>query len=147
MKGKAIRFLTAAVTVGLFVALSHVAAAHGAVTLEVLNPRGEIAPLPIAAPAPRLATLAGKRVGIYWNNKAGGDYFWDVVEAELKVEGPDDEDRPVRRPLRPGRREGRGHGKGGGCVPLRRGRLRLLHMGRRGRFRQDRQDSESPWFL
>ena len=88
MKGKAILFLTTAVTVGFFIALSHVAPAYGDVTLEVLNPRGEIAPLPIAAPSPRLATIAGKKVGIYWNDKAGGNYFWDVVEAELKVKAP-----------------------------------------------------------
>jgi hypothetical protein len=88
MKGKAIRFLTAVMTVGFFVALLHVSAAYGAVTLEVLNPRGEIVPQPILAPVPRLAALAGKRVGIYWNSKAGGDHFWDVVEAELKVKAP-----------------------------------------------------------
>ena len=88
MKGKAIRFLTAAVTVGVFVALSQFSAVHGAVTLEVLNPRGEIAPRPIVPPAPRLQSLAGKTVGIYWNSKAGGDLFWDVVEAELKVKAP-----------------------------------------------------------
>ena len=88
MNGKAIRFLTAAVTLGFFFALAHVSTAHGAVTLEVLNPRGEIAPLPIAAPSARLATLAGKTVGIYWNDKAGGNFFWDVVEAELKAKAP-----------------------------------------------------------
>lgn len=88
MKGNAIRFLTAAVTIGVFVALSQFSAAHGAVTLEVLNPRGEIVPVPITAPMPRLATLAGKTIGVYWNNKAGGEFFWDVVEAELKVKAP-----------------------------------------------------------
>ncbi len=88
MKGKAVRFLTAAVTVGFFIALSHVSPAYGEVTLEVLNPRGEIAPLEVAAPSPRLATLAGKKVGIYWNDKAGGNHFWDVVEAEMKAKAP-----------------------------------------------------------
>jgi hypothetical protein len=88
MKGKRLWFLTTAVTAGFFMALSHVSPVHGEVTLEVLNPRGEIAPLPIGVPAPRLATLAGKRVGIYWNNKAGGSYFWDVAEAELKAKVP-----------------------------------------------------------
>jgi hypothetical protein len=88
MKGKVIWFLTIAVTTSFFIALSQVSPAHGDVTLVVLNPRGEVAPLPILTPAPRLATLAGKRVGIYWNNKAGGNYFWDVIEAELKAKAP-----------------------------------------------------------
>ena len=88
MKGKAIRFLSTALTLGFFIALWHAAPARGEVTLEVLNPRGEIAPTPIVVPSARLSTLAGKKVGIYWNSKAGGNNFWDVAEAELKKKAP-----------------------------------------------------------
>lgn len=49
-------------------------------TLEVMNPRGEIPPPPFHAPAERVGDLNGKRVGIYWIGKAGGDSFWDGVE-------------------------------------------------------------------
>ncbi|HUL20518.1 MAG TPA: hypothetical protein VLZ10_03630 [Thermodesulfobacteriota bacterium] len=55
-----------------------------AVTLEVLNPRGEIKPPPTLAPSPRVTDLAGKRIGIYWNGKSGGNNFWDVAEERLK---------------------------------------------------------------
>jgi hypothetical protein len=58
------------------------------VTLEVLSPRGEIIPPPILAPAPRVADLAGKKIGIYWNGKQGGNNFWDVVEELLKEKLP-----------------------------------------------------------
>jgi hypothetical protein len=50
-------------------------------TLEVMNPRGDIPPPPFHAPAERVGDLNGKRVGIYWIGKAGGDNFWDGVEA------------------------------------------------------------------
>jgi hypothetical protein len=59
-----------------------------AVTLEVLNPRGEIKPPPTFAPTPRVADLAGKRIGIYWNGKSGGKNFWDVTEELLKEKFP-----------------------------------------------------------
>jgi len=59
-----------------------------AVTLEVLNPRGEIKPPPTLAPSPRVTDLAGKRIGIYWNGKSGGNNFWDVAEGLLKEKFP-----------------------------------------------------------
>ncbi len=65
-----------------------VAVAAPAITLSVLNPRGEIAPPPVFAPQPRIADLSGKRVGIYWNGKAGGNYFWNVVEQLVKERIP-----------------------------------------------------------
>jgi hypothetical protein len=58
------------------------------VRLEVLNPRGEIKPPPTLAPAPRVTDLAGKKIGIYWNNKAGGNNFWDVIEELLREKFP-----------------------------------------------------------
>jgi len=70
-----------------FLALSIPAVAE-AVTLEVLNPRGEIKPPPTFAPTPRVTDLAGKRIGIYWNGKSGGNNFWDVAEEALKEKFP-----------------------------------------------------------
>ena len=62
--------------------------AEAAVTLEVLNPRGEIKTLPTFAPSPRVTDLAVQRIGIYWNEKAGGNNFWDVIEELLKQKFP-----------------------------------------------------------
>jgi hypothetical protein len=70
-----------------FLALSIPAKAE-AVTLEVLNPRGEIKPPPTFAPTPRVTDLAGKKIGIYWNGKSGGNNFWDVAEELLKEKFP-----------------------------------------------------------
>ncbi len=58
------------------------------VKLTVLNPRGGIAPPPIFAPQPRISDLSGKKIGIYWNGKAGGNYFWNVIEQLLKEKLP-----------------------------------------------------------
>ncbi len=63
------------------------AAAPG-VTLTVLNPRGEIAPPQVLAPRPRLSDLSGKKIGLYWNGKAGGNLFWNAIEALLKEKIP-----------------------------------------------------------
>ena len=59
-----------------------------AATLEVMNPRGEIPPPPFYAPAPRVSDLDGKKVGIYWIGKAGGDNFWNGVEELLNERFP-----------------------------------------------------------
>jgi hypothetical protein len=59
-----------------------------AVTLEVMNPRGEIPPPPFHAPVPRVGNLDGKRIGIYWIGKAGGNNFWDGVEELLNERYP-----------------------------------------------------------
>jgi hypothetical protein len=58
------------------------------VTLEVMNPRGEIPPPPFHAPAERVSDLDGKKIGIYWIGKAGGDNFWDGVEQLLNERHP-----------------------------------------------------------
>lgn len=58
------------------------------VTLEVMNPRGAIPPPPFSPPSPRIKELAGKKIGIYWLGKAGGDNFWDGVEELLKEKYP-----------------------------------------------------------
>jgi hypothetical protein len=57
-------------------------------TLEVMNPRGEIPPPAFNAPSPRVSDLAGKKIGIYWIGKAGGDNFWDGIEEMLKTKYP-----------------------------------------------------------
>ena len=60
----------------------------GVVNLEVLNPRGEIPPPPFVAPTARITDLAGKKIGLYWIGKAGGNNFWDAVEQLLKEKYP-----------------------------------------------------------
>jgi hypothetical protein len=73
----------------LFVAFSAAdVSASPAVTLTVLNPRGEIAPVPVLTPQPRLSDLSGKKIGIYWNGKSGGNLFWNIVEQLLKQKLP-----------------------------------------------------------
>jgi len=86
MKKKIYLFVAGMVWLGLL-ALSIPTMAE-AVTLEVLNPRGEIKPPPTFAPTPRVADLAGKKIGIYWNGKSGGNNFWDVAEELLKEKFP-----------------------------------------------------------
>jgi hypothetical protein len=74
--------------VSLVVSLCWVGAVVAQVKLEVLNPRGEIEPPPTLAPAPRVTDLAGKKIGIYWNGKQGGNNFWDVAEELLREKLP-----------------------------------------------------------
>ena len=57
-------------------------------TLSVMNPRGEIPPPTFHAPAERVRDLDGKKIGIYWIGKAGGDNFWDGVEELLNERYP-----------------------------------------------------------
>jgi hypothetical protein len=64
------------------------ASAATAVTLKVLNPRGEITPPPIFALSARIPDLTDKKIAIYWNGKAGGDNFWNNIEALLKEKLP-----------------------------------------------------------
>ena len=58
------------------------------VTLEVMNPRSEIPPPPMFPDTARVKDLAGKRIGIYWIGKAGGDNFWDNVALLLQEKYP-----------------------------------------------------------
>lgn len=59
------------------------------VTLELLNPRGEIEPPPVFTPAPRVNGLAGRRIGLYSNGKQGVDNLYTVIEELLKEKYPD----------------------------------------------------------
>lgn len=75
--------------IGIFVAPAW-AAAQGAqpLSLEVVNPRAVIPPPPSMAPSARVADLAGKRIGIYWIGKPGGDNFFDGLEQLIKDKYP-----------------------------------------------------------
>jgi hypothetical protein len=54
------------------------------VRLEVLNPVG-VADIKPVAPALRLSTLEGKKIGMIWNAKPGGQYLLDEVEKQLSA--------------------------------------------------------------
>ena len=58
------------------------------VTLEVMNPRADIPPPPTFPPSPRVKDLSGKRIGIYWLGKEGGDNFFDGVDELLREKYP-----------------------------------------------------------
>jgi len=62
--------------------------AASSVTLEVMNPRADIARPPFFPITARVPELAGKRIGIYWIGKAGGDNFFDGVEQLLNEKYP-----------------------------------------------------------
>ncbi len=51
-------------------------------TLEIMNPVAETRQSRTAA-APRLGTLDGKTIGLFWNMKAGGDIALDAIAEEL----------------------------------------------------------------
>lgn len=57
-------------------------------TMKVLNPRGEREASIVRGVSPRLPTLEGKKIGIYWNGKPDGDYYWDTIEDLLKGRFP-----------------------------------------------------------
>jgi hypothetical protein len=57
------------------------------VELEVANPVAESASVSII-PAARLADLAGKKIGLYWNFKPGGNIGLDRVAALLEQRYP-----------------------------------------------------------
>lgn len=59
-----------------------------AVELKLLNPRGVIEPPPIFSPAPRVKDLAGKKIALIHNQKAGANTFLDAVEELLKAKYP-----------------------------------------------------------
>ncbi len=57
-------------------------------TLEVLHPVAQTVQHHVP-PAPRLADLRGKRLGLYWNMKAGGDVALARVAERLTAQYPD----------------------------------------------------------
>jgi hypothetical protein len=54
------------------------------ISLELLNPRGEIEQPMVYTPSPRLPDLTGKRIGMYSNGKQGVDNFFTAIEDLLK---------------------------------------------------------------
>jgi len=56
--------------------------------LKVLNPRGEREAVPARGISRRVAKLDGKKIGLYWNGKPDGDYFWETIEGLLKKRVP-----------------------------------------------------------
>jgi hypothetical protein len=58
------------------------------ITLEVLNPRGEIPPVAVTGIVARVRDLEGKKIGLVDNGKAGADYFLDASEELLKKKFP-----------------------------------------------------------
>jgi hypothetical protein len=63
-------------------------AAAAQVTLEVMNPRGEIPPPPTIGINPRVPSLAGKKIVLVDNGKYGADNFLDVIAQILKQKYP-----------------------------------------------------------
>ena len=59
------------------------------VSLELLNPRGEIEVPPVYFPSARISDLAGKTIGLYSNGKPGMDNFYTVLEDLLRERYPD----------------------------------------------------------
>ena len=59
------------------------------VTLHVLNPRGKITLPPLSPPSKRISDLKGKKIGLYWNEKQGGNHFWNGIEQVLKEKLPE----------------------------------------------------------
>jgi len=59
------------------------------VSLQLMNPRGEIDVPPVYNPSPRLSSLEGKKIGMYSNSKQGVDHFFTAIEDLLKQRYPD----------------------------------------------------------
>ena len=58
------------------------------VELELCNPRGEIEPLPVYIPSPRITDLENKIIGLYSNSKHGMDNFYTAFCELLKKKYP-----------------------------------------------------------
>jgi hypothetical protein len=72
----------------LLLCFSWVSDASAEVTLEVLNPLGEITPPPTLGISPRVADLNGKTVALMDNWKTGAVYLQDRFEELLKKKYP-----------------------------------------------------------
>jgi len=62
--------------------------ASGQVTLEVMNPRGEITPPPTTGIAARVRNLEDKKIVLVDNGKFGADHFLEVVGKMLQDKVP-----------------------------------------------------------
>ena len=72
----------------LVLCLCWATAAVAEVTIEVLNPRGEIELDKVYGISPRLPSLAGKTIGLYGNGKGGTEAFLNLVETQIKQRYP-----------------------------------------------------------
>jgi hypothetical protein len=59
------------------------------VSLELLNPRGEIEVPTVYSPSARIPVLSGKTIGLYSNGKPGMDNFYTALEDLLRERYPD----------------------------------------------------------
>ena len=71
-----------------FASLVLAGTAAAQVTLEVMNPRGEIPPPPTRGINPRVSNLAGKKIVLVDNGKFGASNFLDVIAQMLKEKYP-----------------------------------------------------------
>ena len=55
-----------------------------AVTLEVVNPTGKVLSAPLLKPAPRIAGLEGKKIGLMWNGKKHGNLVLERIAKALE---------------------------------------------------------------
>jgi hypothetical protein len=85
MKRNRTLFLAAALLVG---GLCTAAAASAQVTLEVMNPRGEIPPPKTLGISPRGGSLDGKKIVLVDNGKYGASNFLDALADMLKQKYP-----------------------------------------------------------
>jgi len=69
-------------------ALVSAGTARAQVTLEVMNPRGEVPPPPTVGISPRVSSLDGKKIVLVDNGKFGADNFLEVVGKMLKARYP-----------------------------------------------------------
>ncbi|MGO9589921.1 MAG: hypothetical protein ACLP3K_07745 [Candidatus Acidiferrales bacterium] len=72
----------------VFGSLCVAGAATAQVTLEVMNPRGEIPPPKTLGISPRGGSLDGKKIVLIDNGKFGASNFLDVLAAMLKQKYP-----------------------------------------------------------
>jgi hypothetical protein len=77
--------LTAALLIG---GACGAGSAAAQVTLEVMDPRGEIPPPPTIGITARVPDLAGKKIVLVDNGKFGADNFLDVIAQILKQKYP-----------------------------------------------------------
>jgi hypothetical protein len=62
--------------------------ASAQVTLEVMNPRGEIPPPKTLGISPRIGTLDGKKIVLVDNGKYGASNFLDALADKIKAKYP-----------------------------------------------------------
>jgi len=83
------RINSLAVGMCLIVSLCWIGPVAAQVTLEVLSPRGELPPEPKGVGlSPRIMDLAGKKIALVDNLKAGAELFLTKIEEQLRQKYP-----------------------------------------------------------